>query len=108
MPNVDALAKIGLVITELEEVTFVLKLVRDDHPVEARQRIGGRIERCEPAPIVIVDPDPGPLPNPLPDCHEFRSLPPYDVLRAVEQLLGAQMLAVKRLCELYEAAGPSS
>lgn len=108
MPNVEARAMIELIIAELEETAAILKMVRDDHPVEAGRRLDARIGHCTPTPLVIVDPWPSPGPDPFPDCHEFLSLPPLAVLRATEQLMGAQVLAIGRLCELYDpSAGPA-
>lgn len=106
MLNEEARARIDLIIPELEEMAFVLKLLRDDRPVEAGDRLDEGIARCAPAPVVPVVPGNCPMPNPLSSCGEFLALQPGAVLRAVEQLMGAQMQAVRRLCELYEAAGP--
>jgi hypothetical protein len=107
MPNDEVRTMIDLIITELEELAFILAQVRDQHPVEAASRIDGSHARCSPAPVIIINPQPCPMPDPLPDCHEFSSLPAVAVLQAVEQLLGAQVLAVRRLCELCEPAGPT-
>ncbi len=106
MSNDETRNLINLIIAEFEELAAILAQVRDQHPLEARRRIDERIAACATAPIIFIDPLPGP--DPVPSCDEFRALPAGDVLRAVEQLHGAQALVIRRLCELYEqASGPA-
>jgi len=105
MSNDETRNLINLIIAEFEELAAILAQIRDQHPLEARRRIDERFAACNPAPIIQDNPV---ILPPFPDCDGFRSLSAVAVLRAVEQLHGAQALVIRRLCELYEqASGPA-
>lgn len=108
MPNDEARALIDLIIPELQEMAVILAQVRDGHLDEAGRRIGESIAACAAAPIIRIDP-PKPEPSPLTSsCEGLRSVSAVAIVRAVEQLHGAQALGIRRLCELYEqASGPT-
>jgi len=109
MPNDELRNRIDLIITELQELAFILAQVRDQQPAEAASRIDGSLARCAPSPIVIANPQPCPMPDPLPDCSEFKSLSALSVLQAAERLLGAQVQAVRRVCDLCDpGVGPET